>query len=222
MNRYLSPAADGSIAFRSGRRYRMLAVVNGPCDAEDVEDFLERNGFDAIASSTPPEWAEQRPEDWPTEGDLRIAANECPLRISAVYQGEGELRMRPDVPIGKTGASVTIAQAWDYGAAGETAGADAPAGGETRSPLPIVGAAVAGLVGLGIWQHISATRRMEKARAQMLTAETKAEQLSVAERMQSLLDRGYSDTEASAIVDREERASHAEAGHEPHVIYVMP
>jgi uncharacterized protein YoaH (UPF0181 family) len=44
----------------------------------------------------------------------------------------------------------------------------------------------------------------------------------VAERMQALLDRGYSDTEASAIVDREERAAHAEAGHDPHVIYVMP
>jgi len=222
VNRYLAPQPDGSLAFRGGRRYRLLVVVNGPCDAEDVEEFLSRNGFDAIASSTPPEWAEQRPEDWPSEGALRIAANECPLRISCVYHGENELHVRPDVPIGHTGASLAIAQAWDYGDAGdEQTGADAPAAADTRSPLPVVAAAVAGLVGLGIWQHISATRRMEKARAQMLSAENKAEQLSVGERMQALLDRGYSDVEASAIVDREERASHAE-GHDAQVIYVMP
>ena len=223
MNRYLSPDAEGAITFRGGRRYRLLLVVNGPCDVEDVEEFLGRNGFTELASSTPDAWEGERPEDWPSEATLRLAANECPLRTSAVYARDGAIKVVDDMPIGRTGATLTVAQAWDYGDAGETTGAAAssPAPADNKSPLPFVGAAVAGLVGLGIWQHFSATRRMEKARAQMLSAETKAEQLSVSERLQGLVDRGYSDAEAAAIVDREEKSS-SSGSHEPQVIYVMP
>lgn len=218
MNRYLSPGPDGTVGFRHGRIYRMLLVVNGPCDVEDVEELLTRNGFVAPVSSTPDTWDEEKPDDWPAEGALRLSVNECPLRVSGIYEGDAELHIRQDTPIGRTGATVTVAQAWDYGEAPSTSTgqASAPATSQ-RSPLPIVGAAIASMVGIGIWQHYSAQKRMEKARAQMLSAETKAEQLSVTERMQALISRGYSEEEAAAFVEHEDHP-----GHEPQVIYVMP
>lgn len=217
MNRYLAPGPDGTVGFRHGRIYRMLLVVNGPCDVEDVEALLERNGFAQLASSTPDSWQEEKPDDWPAEGALRISVNECPLRTSGIYEGEAELHIRSDTPIGRTGATLTVAQAWDYGEPPATSTGQSPAAAQPRSPLPIVGAAIASMVGIGIWQHYSAQKRMEKARAQMLAADTKAEELSVAERMKALTDRGYSDEEAAAFVDHEDHPSH-----DPQIIYVMP
>ena len=217
-NRFLSPGPHGEHVFRDGRHYRLLVVVNGPCYAEDLEEELGARGFIAIASSTPDTWTEDKPSDWPTEAPPRIAQNECLVRVSAVFEGDAA-RVDRDLPIGASEASFSIAQAWDYGPAervGAAPPATAPAPKE-RSPLFVVGAAIAAFGGLGLWNYYSAQKRAEREQKRLETAEAAENQARLHREMQALLERGHSHDEAAAILEAREDDHESE----PAVIYVV-
>lgn len=225
MNRYLSPGPEGELQFRRGRRYRMTIVVNGVCDAEDLDAQLGAYGFVGIASSTPATWPEDKPKDWPHEALPRIAANECPVRVSCLFADEEPITFLPDWSIGETGASATIVLAWDVGQAspaettgGASAAAAAPDSPKPKSTVPYAVAAVIGLGGVVVFNHWQAQRRMELETKRLESAEVEQERQALKDRLQRLVSRhGYTPDEAERVLEREEeQLEHA------NLIYVVP
>lgn len=214
MNRAIPPQRDGSTVLRPGRIVRALLIVNGECTLEDLEAELVEAGFDPrrFLAADPDLWAKAEPGDWPEEPQEQIAVNECLVRIMGAFEARAPVGFGRDIAIGQTGASYTIAAAWEYAPAiGEKTGAAAPA---PNKPAGAAAAAVkdsttpllltaAGLFGLGFWMNYRAERRAEKEQARMLSAIQRDEREVLASRVAELEEEGHTRAEALAMAQSE-------------------
>jgi hypothetical protein len=216
MNRALVPAADGLFVLRPGRHYRLLVIVNGPTTCDDLEAALVRGGFHAPVASAPQDWDAERPGDWPAESLFATAVNECLVRVSGVLRTSAAgVRFDRDHAI-ETGATFTIAQAWDYGAAPEAAAREttglAPSPpspkADDKSPKVLAIAAVAGL-GIGLYSMWRSSRRYERDEARYTSLQAKAEREELARRVEHYLQHGHSSDEAERLAEREVAAREA-------------
>jgi hypothetical protein len=210
MNRPLRFAPDGGIVLRPERVYRLLVVVNGESSAEDLEDALIAAGFDraGLCTSTPRDWPRDRPPDWPEEPAIEIAVNECIVRVSGRFAGAPYAFAR-DMGLGDSGASFTLAHAWDYApslteqalAPHQTGAAKPAPPNDNRGTALVVTAAT--LLGLGVWMNIRAERRMERETQRMRAAVERDERQAVQARIAELVREGRRRDEAVAIANAE-------------------
>src|SRR5580693_5984145 len=116
-NRSIQPAPDGSLVLRPGRVYRVVLLINGETTVEALGERLVELGFSDrdLCISTPEEWAEDAPGDWPEEPAIDVCANESLVRASGSFDGDPRQFDR-DTPV-DDGAAMTVSAAWDYGRA---------------------------------------------------------------------------------------------------------
>ena len=214
MNRPVMPDSSGAIVLQPARRYRAVLLVNGQCALEDVEEALERAGFEGgtLASSPPAAWDRNRPRDWPDEPHAEVCANECLVRISGTFRGPARV-MRRDMPIHRgdedTGAILTFAACWEHapsvqedtGAAAPAPGSHKPTGSDARGTAILVSAAA--LLGIGIFANIRSEKRAEQENARLRAAIEREERAALNDRVAELVRHGRSREEASAIAHEE-------------------
>jgi hypothetical protein len=217
LNRPLAPTAEGAHVLRPGRYWRLLVVVNGQTDCDELEAALVEAGFDGPVCSTPQDWAEERPDDWPKEPLVSPAANECAVRASGALRSEGPVRFERDRRIGE-GATYTIVAAWDYGPTGAGRAAELGreraehVGGVADDPVKrdrVLAAVVVALAGLGFWQMTRSSKRVEKEESKFAHLSARADRDELTRRVEHYLSRGHSQDEAADFADREMAAREA-------------
>ncbi len=209
MNRLLARSAgDGSTVLRTGRFYRLLLVTNGAPLADEVAASMEKLGFgshDLAISDSDELWPSERPADWPAETLPGIAANEQFVRVSGSFEGR-TIRVLADTPIAG-GGTYTVWQAWDVGPARapepQTGAAPPATVNEPKSHTGLFVCLALGALGVGAWQYVANSRRLEKEEERFNALEARAERARIGGRIRELMTRGYPEGDATAMATTE-------------------
>jgi hypothetical protein len=209
MNRLLARSAgDGSTVLRTRRFYRLLLVANGAPLVDELTASMEKLGFaphDLAVSDSDEQWPRERPADWPAETLPEIAANEQFVRVSGSFEGRS-IRVLSDTPIAG-GGTYTVWQAWDVGPARApepTTGSEpiTPAN-DLKSHTGLFVCLALGALGVGAWQYVANSRRLEKEEERFNALEARAERARIGGRIRDLMTRGFPEGDATAIATTE-------------------
>lgn len=207
-NRPIAAQADGSVVLRGGRYWRLLGIVNMASkkgvDCVDVEDALAQVGFDAPIVSAPQDWKDERPDDWPREDLHATNANECIVRASGALTPGEPLSIPRDWKI-TDGVTLSVVQAWDYGAAPELeqTGAKSPEKKEDETRSRVLIAMVLGLTGFGLFSLYKGNKKGEKDENRYASLAARADRDELAHRVQHYLQHGHTEAVAAELAERE-------------------
>lgn len=210
MNRALLLEPDGSTLLQPGGFYRLLLRVAGPTAVEDLEAVLVRLGFEqeSLIASHPNDWRDEAPPDWPVENAVRLAAGECLVRASGVFQPEAGAALA----IGETaivdGASFSIPQAWQYEPPRHATG-QAAAPVQQKKPLmgPAGAALLSGgvLIGLGLWSNARRKARLDAETKRLFSTVTETEKSELDVEAAGFEAQGHSPEHARLMAERQLR-----------------
>jgi hypothetical protein len=227
-NRVVTPAADGSIVFRTGRRYRLLLLVQGPTDTAALRARLLSIGFvrGSVGISLPPDWDVQKPKDWPDEGLYALMSGQSLIRVSGIFGARTPVRVDLEVEV-EAGAVMRLLETWDYGeaeqvsAAGAASSAIAPTGApakEDNGRKVLLGAAVVAGVAVG-WNWLSGRRKLEREQERFEDLAAKAEKEEITRRVHELTSGGMNRYDALARAESEAEGK-PDKDDEPRIIVV--
>ena len=228
-NRAVAQTAEGATVFRPGRRYRLLALIQGPTTSAALSRHLYECGFarGTVGVSLPADWSKHKPADWPDEGLYGILSGQSLIRISAVFGADRPLRVDAETEI-EPGALMRLLEAWDYGEAEIEAPSARSAGAasspatheEDRGKKVLIAAGLIGAIAVG-WNWLSGRKKLEHEQERFESLAAKAEQEEIRRRVHELTNGGMNRYDALAKAEGEAEGGQGDDEHEGHRVIVI-